>query len=84
MTPCAYKHVKHLCYLVWIEEKVTEFTRKVELFHKLILNYPRSTFSFAQPKSIVPDEVAHDLLGWRTLCSKEAVSWDVTDHLQFK
>lgn len=64
-----------------IKKKVAEFAGQVKLFHQFIFNHPGGTLPHAQPQSIVSDEVAHDLFGWRTLCSVKTVCWDVTDHL---
>lgn len=64
-----------------IEKKVTEFAGQVEFFHQLVFNHPGSALSCSQPESVVSDEVAHDLLGWRALRSEKTVCWDVTDHL---
>lgn len=68
-------------YLVWIEKEVTEFAWQVELLHQLILHHPGGALAHAQPQSVVPDEVTHDLLGRWALCSEQAVCWDVADHL---
>lgn len=72
---------KPISYLVRIEEEVAEFAGEVELFNQFILHHPGGTFTHAQPQGIMPDEVTHDLLGRRTLCSEQTVYWDVADHL---
>lgn len=64
-----------------IKKKVTEFAGEVKLFHQFIFNHPGSTLSHAEPQCVVPNEVAHDLFGWRALCSVKTVCWDVTDYL---
>lgn len=66
---------------MWIKQKVTEFAGEVKFFNQFIFNHPGSALSHAKPQSIMPNEVAHDLLGWRALRSVKTVDWDITDHL---
>lgn len=75
------KNIPGVNYLVWIKKKVTEFAGQVKLFHQFILNNPGGALPHTQSQGIVSDEVAHDLLGWRALCSVKTVCWDITDHL---